>query len=107
MRPVPGFKRNAAARIRDDHEKWTGKPVHGHMLEILGERREEIGTARVQMAYDHTAERLHSKTCERTWPWAFRATITKQKVCTGDPKERRECLKREEAKPKAWLSANR
>ena len=75
LKPILGFKRNAAARIREDHAKWTATPVHGHQFEILGERREEAGTARVQMAYDQTAERLRCKICERTWPWAFRATI--------------------------------
>ena len=59
------------------------------------------------MAHDQTAERLRCKICERTWPWAFRATITKQRRCTGNPTELRERLKRKEAKLKAWLTSNR
>ena len=71
------------------------------------------------MAYDQAAERLRCKIFERSGAFAegrgssersrraFRATITKQRRCTGDPKERRERLKREEAKLRAWLNGNR
>ena len=107
LRPILGFKRNAAARIREDYDKWTSKRVHGHTLEIRGERSTEIGTARIQIAYDDSAERLHCTRCERTWPWAFRATITKQRQCTGDPTERRERLTREAEKLGEWLKANK
>ena len=107
LRPIPGFRRNAAARIREDYDKWTSKRVHGHTLEIHGERSTEIGTARIQVAYDESAERLYCTRCERTWPWAFRATITKQRLCTGDPKERREKLAREVTKLEEWLKEHK
>ena len=105
MKPILNFKRHAASRAREDHEKWTKEAINGHQLEILGERHE--GSAREQHAFDDTAERLRCKKCERTWPWVFRATIKHQRKCTGNPAERRTLLQRETAKLKEWLKANK